>query len=141
MKYLKQQTFSREKFKVGWRFSTIRQMEAICSTRKSSNVLFCSPSSSQASYIAFLGYTLICQIFLHHMMSNFSRKCKHCGFWEILPLVQNPAFCSFAKTVIQLWTSLQQKVFDVNTSNFGNVLNHYPAVLYHLFILIEGKLQ
>jgi len=69
---------------VGWRevqswmtiFNNLPN-QGIFSTKKSQNILFCPTASLQASLIAFLGYWLICRMFLHHCVSKFHQKFKN----------------------------------------------------------------
>ena len=128
--YIVLKLLTRKKGKVRWRFSTIRQIKSFLSTRRSPNAHFCPNPSFQTTLITFSGYSFMCGVFLHCIMSTFSKKCENWEFLEMLPLVPNPTFGSFVKIVIWLCPSLTLKVFKLCTSKFVNVYYRDTALSY-----------
>ena len=51
--------------------------------------------SSQITFVAYFGYSLIDKVFLHHLVSKISQKYKKSRVWGLIPLIQNLAFCYF----------------------------------------------
>jgi len=69
-----------EKFKNERQFSHICKIRAFCPTGKSFNSLFYPTPSSQITFVAYFGYSLIDKVFLHHLVSKISKKYKKIGF-------------------------------------------------------------